>query len=169
MGKSNIEKMERKRDIKGLVKALGNETTSISKEAKDSLGRIGSPAVKHLVKALKKKHDSLMKREREIWKIKMEARKRFGFLSEIEQKSIKPKNEAYKLNMEIKMILWSLEAIGELSHALTSVLQKMKLHIVRQKEARRKARMRKEIIKKHALSVQEEKRSVKSNFLNENI
>ncbi len=54
------------------------------------------------------------------------------------------------------------KALSLLSHALTSMLQKMKLHIVRQKEARRKAKMRKEIIKKHALSVQEEKRSAKS-------
>ena len=136
MGKPDIEKMERKRDIKGLVKALGYGTTSISKEAKDALGRIGSPAVKNLVKALKKKHDSLMKREREIWKIEMEVRKRGGFLSEIEKKSIKPRNEAYRLNMGIRMILWSLEIIGEPSVDPLTELLKDKLASVRASAAR---------------------------------
>ena len=53
-GKPNVEKMEAKRDAKGLIKTLGYKTDSgVRRTAALALGKIGEPAVEPLIAALK--------------------------------------------------------------------------------------------------------------------
>jgi S-DNA-T family DNA segregation ATPase FtsK/SpoIIIE len=59
------------------------------------------------------------------------------------------------------------KALFILSGVLSSLLQKIKLHAIRYKETRKKAKMRKEIIKKHALTVHKEKKAVQPPSLKE--
>ena len=53
------------------------------------------------------------------------------------------------------------KAASILSRAFYKMLQKMKLAFVRHRDTRRKARMRKEIIKKHARTIEEEEKKIK--------
>jgi len=46
----DIEKLEKKRDVEGLIKALRHEDVRL--EAVTALGRIGKPAVEPLIQAL---------------------------------------------------------------------------------------------------------------------
>ncbi len=50
--KPNVEKMEKKRDVEGLIKALKNETRIVRWSAAEALGETGKPAVEPLKKAL---------------------------------------------------------------------------------------------------------------------
>ena len=57
-GKPNVEKMEAKRDAKGLIKTLGYKTDSgVRRTAALALGKIGEPAVEPLIAALKDSDD----------------------------------------------------------------------------------------------------------------
>jgi len=130
MGKPNIEKMERKRDIKGLVKALGHEDPSISGAARDALGRIGPPAMKHLLGSLKKKSSSMLKKYGSTPPgIKMG----LGF---------RRAREIGELEKEASMILALLEAIGEPSEDPLTKLLKNKLPFIRVSAAEALGRMR---------------------------
>jgi HEAT repeat protein len=93
MRKPNVEKMERKRDIKGLVKALGHKDSNVRRGASIALGRIGSPAIKPLLEALKRVHGSLARQ--------------YG------PKAGRDQAIECNLRTEARMICESLEAIGE--------------------------------------------------------
>ncbi len=53
------------------------------------------------------------------------------------------------------------KALSLLSRVSSAIFQKLKLYLIRYKETRKKAKMRKEIIKKHAQAVPKEKKAVK--------
>jgi len=55
----NVEKMENKRDIKGLTKALGHKDVDVRSAAAEALARIGAPAVESLIQTLKEKDSSV--------------------------------------------------------------------------------------------------------------
>lgn len=56
--KPNVKKMEKKRDVKGLIKALNNRDYDVRREAAEALGRIGDKrAVEPLIQALKERGD----------------------------------------------------------------------------------------------------------------
>jgi len=52
-GPPSVEKMEAKRDVKGLIKALKDEDKHVRRRATEALGNIGEPAVERLINALK--------------------------------------------------------------------------------------------------------------------
>jgi len=53
MGRLEIKKMEENRDVKGLIKSLGDLFDGF--EARDALVRIGRSAIEPLIQALKKR------------------------------------------------------------------------------------------------------------------
>jgi len=53
--KPDIEKMERNRDIEGLIKAMRYPNGGVILEAQRALARVGEPAVQPLIRALKTK------------------------------------------------------------------------------------------------------------------
>lgn len=53
MGRPDIEKMERDRDVEGLIKALEHEHVTVRFGAVAALVRIGEPAIEPLIQALK--------------------------------------------------------------------------------------------------------------------
>ena len=55
MGRPDIEKMERDRDVEGLIKALEHEHVTVRFGAVAALVRIGEPAIEPLIQALKDK------------------------------------------------------------------------------------------------------------------
>ncbi len=50
--KPNVEKMEKRKDVDGLVKALGYNNVDVQKRAAEALGRLGEPAIGPLAHAL---------------------------------------------------------------------------------------------------------------------
>jgi hypothetical protein len=63
--KPNVEEMEKKKDIDGLMKALRHKDDSIKQRAAEALGRIGEPAVDPLIRALKDEGSSIRYRAAE--------------------------------------------------------------------------------------------------------
>ncbi|MDH5362206.1 MAG: HEAT repeat domain-containing protein, partial [Aigarchaeota archaeon] len=55
----NIEKMEKKRDLKGLIRALDHKDSVIKSRAVDALVRIGTPAVGPVIEALRNEGDGV--------------------------------------------------------------------------------------------------------------
>jgi len=54
--KPNVEKMEKRNDIDGLIKALGYNNVDVQKRAAEALGRLGEPAIDPLTHALMDKN-----------------------------------------------------------------------------------------------------------------
>jgi len=62
MGRPDIEKMERNRDVEGLIKALGDEDGNIAMAAHSALCEMGKAAVVvPLIKALEDNHEYVRK------------------------------------------------------------------------------------------------------------
>lgn len=59
MTKPNIDELMRKKDIGGLIKALGDEDEDVCKLAIITLGQIGEPAIEPLIKALGDKDEDV--------------------------------------------------------------------------------------------------------------
>jgi HEAT repeat protein len=56
--KPNVEKMEKNKDVEGLMKALKHKDTNVRERAAEALGKLGDArAVEPLIQALKKDED----------------------------------------------------------------------------------------------------------------
>jgi len=58
----NVEKMEKKNDVNGLIKALKHKDSDVRDRAEKALVRIGKPAVEHLIQALKDENSGVRER-----------------------------------------------------------------------------------------------------------
>lgn len=116
--KPDIKKMEKERDVDGLIKALGDKDAFVRIEVAQALGRIGPRAAGSLIKVL------------EDETLSVEVRKGAAFaLSEIgDEGAIEPLKKVMSRQLEFRTASgWPIERFGlfrEVKQALEKIMRK---------------------------------------------